>query len=138
MSCKLLFCYMMLGLVAIGLFVPVSALAQDGCPTDQTFRLNGTKVTQQFLFNGGNAGDLVDWTFKDCATGFETCGVATVVSKDACKVRIVTANDAYNVDAEVNLCLNQGKAKGKGTSFSTIGGGFQFTDANLAEYSECP
>src|SRR5437867_3349191 len=138
---KLQFCSIVFGFTAIAIFMPFSTIGSDGCPTGLTFCLNATKdgnVTQRFEFNDGANGDVVAWTFTDCASGFEACGVGTIVKKDSCKVRIVAANDAYTIDAEVNTCLGQGKAKGKGPSFSTIGGGFQFTDANLGDCPACP
>jgi hypothetical protein len=51
---------------------------------------------------------------------------------------MVASDDSQNIDAEVNVCLGQGKAKGKGTRFITIGGGFQLTDADLANCPACP
>jgi hypothetical protein len=134
---KLQFCSIVFGFAAIGFFTPSPAPGQ-GCPTGLTFCLNDANVTQRFQFSDGADGEVVQWTFTNCTTGFETCGVGTIIKKDNCKIRLVGLNDAYSVDAEVNLCLGQGKAKGKGTSFTTIGGGFQLTDANLGDCPTCP
>jgi len=129
--------HILLSVAAIGLFLPLPAPGTS-CPTGLTYCLNDVNVTQRFQFNDGANGELVLWTFRDCTSGFETCGVATIIKKDSCKVKLVGLNDGYNIDAEVNLCLGQGKAKGKGAAFTTIGGGFQLSDADLANCPDCP
>ena len=142
MMMKLRFVPIMFAVAAIVLSMPLSAEAQV-CQTGLTHCLNdGSKdgiVTQLFEFNDGVDGAVVSWAFYDCQTDKVICGDGTISKKDDCKVTIVAKNDGYDIAAEVNMCLNQGKAKGKGPIFfENIGiDGFQFTDANLGDCPDC-
>ncbi len=110
-----------------------STMACDDADTfDWCIRL-GDEV---FAFNDDLGVNAATWIYIDCATGFSVCGVGTVKVKGD-KIILKAKDDAKDIAAEVNSATARGKAKGKGISFTAIGGGFQIKDEDATDPCNC-